>query len=55
MGVLLLIGMLVSHAAYGIVSAIYGGTLYRMVNLCVALGGFILFAAWPAAARAAFG
>lgn len=54
-GILLLVGLLASHAGYGIVSAIYAGTIYRMVNLCVALGGFILFAAWPAAARAAFG
>ena len=53
--ILLLIGLVVSHAAYGIVSCIYGGTIYRTVNLSVALGGFVLFAAWPAAARAAFG
>lgn len=53
--ILLVIGLLSSHAGYGIVSAVYGGTLYRTVNLAVALGGFVLFAAWPAAARAAFG
>jgi hypothetical protein len=55
MVILLVIGLLSSHAGYGIVSAVYGGTLYRTVNLAVALGGFVLFAAWPAAARAAFG
>jgi hypothetical protein len=53
--ILLVIGLLCSHAGYGIVSAVYAGTLYRTVNLAVALGGFVLFAAWPAAARAAFG
>lgn len=55
LAILLLIGLVVSHAGYGIVSCIYGGTIYRTVNLCVALGGFVLFAVWPAAARAAFG
>jgi hypothetical protein len=55
MVILLVIGLLSSHAGYGTVSAVYGGTLYRTVNLAVALGGFVLFAAWPAAARAAFG
>lgn len=48
-------GFVASHAAYGTVSAIYGGTLYRTVHLFVALGGFVLFALWPPAARAAFG
>jgi hypothetical protein len=52
---LLVLGLLSSHAGYGIVSSVYAGTLYRTVNLAVALGGFALFAAWPAAARAAFG
>lgn len=49
------IGFIASHAAYGTVSAIYGGTLYRMVHLFVALGGYVLFALWPPGARAAFG
>lgn len=49
------IGFTASHAAYGTVSVIYGGTLYRTVHLFVALGGFVLFALWPPAARAAFG
>lgn len=52
---LYVLGFVASHAAYGTVSAIYGGTLYRTVHLFVALGGFVLFALWPPAARAAFG
>lgn len=49
------IGLLVSHAAFGTVSVIYGGSLYRTVHALVALGGYVLFAIWPPAARAAFG
>lgn len=49
------IGFVASHAAYGTLSVVYGGTIYRTVNLFVALGGFVLFAAWPPAARALFG
>jgi hypothetical protein len=49
------IGFVASHAAYSTLTVIYGGTIYRTVNLFVALGGFVLFAAWPPAARALFG
>lgn len=55
LAILLFIGLVASHASYGIVSTIYRGTIYRTVNLAAALGGFVLFAAWPAAARALFG
>lgn len=48
-------GLLASHAAFSVVCAIYGGSFYRVVNACVLLGGFLLFAAWPGAARALFG
>lgn len=48
-------GVLAAHAAFSDVSAIYGGSLYRRVNLVVAMGAFALFAAWPPAARALFG
>jgi hypothetical protein len=49
------VGLVASWIAFTVVSTIYQGTLYRDVNLPVALGGFALFAAWPAAARFAIG
>lgn len=48
-------GVLAAHAAFSVVSAIYPGSFYRYVNAPVALAAFILFAVWPAAARALFG
>ena len=54
-GILYVVGVLASHAAFSVVSGIYGGTLYRRVNVVVALAAFVFFAAWPAAARALFG
>lgn len=48
-------GLLAAHAAFSVVSSIYPGSFYRYVNAPVALAAFILFAAWPAAARALFG
>ncbi len=54
-GLLYFVGLLASHGAYSTVSSIYGGTLYKTVNLFLALGGFVFFALWPAAARALFG
>jgi hypothetical protein len=53
--ILYVIGLLASHAAFGTVSVIYGGSIYRTVHVFVALGGYVLFALWPPAARAAFG
>lgn len=54
-GILYVVGLLSSWIAFTVVSMVYQGTLYRSVNLPVALLGFVLFAAWPAAARATFG
>ena len=48
-------GVPAAHAAFSAVSAIYMGTLYRRVNLVVAMAAFAGFAAWPPAARALFG
>jgi hypothetical protein len=45
------IGLAGSQTGYSSVSAFYGGTIYRTVNLFVALGGYVLFSLWPAAAR----
>lgn len=48
-------GVLAAHAAFSAVSAIYAGTIYRRVNLVVAMAAFAIFAVWPATARALFG
>jgi hypothetical protein len=45
------IGLLGAHTGFSSVAAFYGGTIYRTVNLFVALGGYLLFSLWPAAAR----
>ncbi len=49
--VLYFIGLLAAHTGFSSVAAFYGGTIYRTVNLFVALGGYLLFSLWPAAAR----
>lgn len=49
------VGFLASFVAWKVVCAVYRGELYQVVNLPVALLGFLLFALWPAAARALFG
>jgi hypothetical protein len=48
-------GFLSSYVAFAALSAFYEGSLYRLINLPLALVSFILFAAWPAAARALYG
>lgn len=53
--ILYTVGLLSTWIAFTVVSTSYPGTLYRDVNLATALGGFVLFAAWPAAARFTFG
>lgn len=53
--ILYLGGVLAAHAAFSVISAIYPGSFYRYVNAPVALAAYILFAAWPPAARALFG
>jgi hypothetical protein len=49
--VICFIGLLASHTGFSSVSAFYAGQIYRFVNLFVALGGYLLFSLWPAAAR----
>ncbi|HEU0299811.1 MAG TPA: hypothetical protein VFR37_10160 [Longimicrobium sp.] len=49
--VLYFIGLLASHTGFSSVAGFYGGTIYRTMNLFVALGGYVLFSIWPAAAR----
>ena len=42
------VGVLACYIAYVAVSAFYMGSLYRFVNLGVALLSYIVFAVWPA-------
>jgi hypothetical protein len=49
------VGLLSCWVALQVVSAFYMGSIYRMTNLITAAAGFLLFCAWPAAARVLFG
>ena len=49
------VGALSCVAAYCVVSAFYQGHVYKFINIVLAVLGFAVFAAWPAAARAAYG
>lgn len=53
--VLYLIGLVSCWVAAVIVAAFYLGTLYRMVNLALALASFVVFSVWPAAGVATYG
>ena len=50
-----LVGVFTVHMAYTVVSAWYSGSFYRYKNLPAAAAAFVVFAAWPAAARFLFG
>ena len=49
------VGFFSCYVAYIIVSALYPGSIYRMVNLFVAHIAFIMFSAWPTSGRAIYG
>jgi hypothetical protein len=49
--VLHLIGFLASYVAHTVVTVFFHGQIYMLINFVVALGGYLVFAAWPAAAR----
>ena len=49
------VGVFSSYVACVIVSAFYMGTLYKMVNLALAIASFIVFSIWPAAGGAIYG
>jgi hypothetical protein len=49
------VGALSCVAAFYVVSAFYQGHIYKFINIALAPLSYALFAAWPAAARAAFG
>lgn len=52
---LYLLGFLSGVVACQVSGSFYSGQIYRLTCLLVACVGFVLFAVWPAAARAAFG
>lgn len=49
------IGFVASFVAWKAVCAFFRGYVYQAVNLPVALVGYVLFAAWPPAARTLYG
>jgi hypothetical protein len=53
--ILYAIGLVSCWIAAVIVAAFYLGTLYRMVNLALALASFVVFSVWPAAGVATYG
>lgn len=53
--VLYAIGLVSCWVAAVVVAAFYLGTLYRMVNLALALASFVVFSVWPAAGTAIYG
>jgi hypothetical protein len=53
--VLYAVGVLSCFVAVAIVSAFYMGSLYKTVNLPLAILSFIVFSVWPAAGRALYG
>ncbi|HWS90902.1 MAG TPA: hypothetical protein VN282_28285 [Pyrinomonadaceae bacterium] len=54
-GLLYLVGLLSGVVACQVVGSFYSGHIYKFAALIVGCAGFVLFAAWPAAGRAAFG
>lgn len=52
---LYVIGFLASYIGQQVVGAIFNGTIYQLANLVLAVLSFIVFAIWPALARASFG
>lgn len=48
-------GLVSSHTAYNILRAFYPGYIYTLITLSSALGSYVVFAVWPAAARSLFG
>jgi hypothetical protein len=49
------VGLVATHLGYSLVSSFWPGTFYRYKNLPIAAAAYVLFAAWPAAARLFFG
>jgi hypothetical protein len=53
--ILYVVGFLSCYVACVIVSAFYMGSIYRLVNLSLAVVSFIVFSVWPAAGNAIYG
>ena len=53
--VLFIVGLFSSFVACAIVSAFYMGSIYRTVNLILAILSYLIFILWPAAARTLYG
>jgi hypothetical protein len=49
------VGFLSSYIAYSVITAIYHGTIYKLVNLPLALITYLVFAFWPVAGWAIYG
>lgn len=49
------LGVAAGYVAFAVATAFYSGSIYKLISLPLALVGFVLFAVWPAAARALFG
>ena len=53
--VLYAVGIFSCYVACAIVAAFYMGSIYRFTNLWIAIGTFVAFSIWPAAARVVYG
>lgn len=53
--ILYIVGVLSCYVACVIVAAFFMGTLYRFVNLILAIVSFIMFSVWPAAGSVIYG
>ncbi len=53
--ILYFIALLSCFIAYNIVSSLYGGHVYRIINLPLAFVSFIIFSVWPASAHLTYG
>ena len=53
--VLYVIGFLSSYISFAVSTAFYSGSVYKVVNLPLALVSYLGFAVWPSLARAVYG
>ncbi len=54
-GSLYVAGFLSCYVAFAVAGSFYKGSLYKLANLPLALGGFIVFALWPSLGRMLYG
>ena len=53
--VIWLTGLLSSVVAFVVLTSIYRGAVYRLINIALSLVSFVIFAIWPASGRALYG